>query len=159
MRVLRWALESGGFKVPEGKYFLVDAGYANTPQFLAPYRGIRYCCGMRVMPVSCLWYKQVLLWPEGQHMVHRDGKAPASPVPPSPPAPHASPPTFSPDYWDDFYIGWKMALQKASRLYDHKGLMNILPDIGPRAEHIASSPPSLAHSSSSPPSSTDWSGY
>ncbi|MQM04243.1 hypothetical protein Taro_037043 [Colocasia esculenta] len=42
MRVLRWTLESGGFKVPEGKYFLVDAGYANTPQFLAPYRGIRY---------------------------------------------------------------------------------------------------------------------
>ncbi|MQM04218.1 hypothetical protein Taro_037011 [Colocasia esculenta] len=42
MRVLRWALESGGFKVPEGKYFLVDAGYANTPEFLAPYRGIRY---------------------------------------------------------------------------------------------------------------------
>ncbi|MQM13123.1 hypothetical protein Taro_046045, partial [Colocasia esculenta] len=41
MRVLRWALESGGFKVPEGKYFLVDAGYANTPQFLALYRGIR----------------------------------------------------------------------------------------------------------------------
>ncbi|MQL70777.1 hypothetical protein Taro_003090 [Colocasia esculenta] len=25
-----------------GKYFLVDAGYANTPEFLAPYRGIRY---------------------------------------------------------------------------------------------------------------------
>ncbi|MQL94900.1 hypothetical protein Taro_027562 [Colocasia esculenta] len=42
MRVLRWALESGGFKIPEGKYFLVDAGYANTPEFLAPYRGIRY---------------------------------------------------------------------------------------------------------------------
>ncbi|MQL85792.1 hypothetical protein Taro_018324 [Colocasia esculenta] len=42
MRVLRWALESGGFKVPEGKYFLVDAGYANTPEFLAPYRGIKY---------------------------------------------------------------------------------------------------------------------
>ncbi|MQL74158.1 hypothetical protein Taro_006536 [Colocasia esculenta] len=51
-----------------------------------------------------------------------------------------------------------MALQKASRLYDHKGLTNILPDIGPRAEHICSSPsspPSPARSSSSPPSSTD----
>ncbi|MQM10406.1 hypothetical protein Taro_043294 [Colocasia esculenta] len=35
-----------------------------------------------------------------------------------------------------------MALQKASRLYHHKGLTNILPDIGPRAEHICSSPSS-----------------
>ncbi|MQM10350.1 hypothetical protein Taro_043243 [Colocasia esculenta] len=90
----------------------------------------------------------------------RDGKAPTSPVPPSPPAPQAppSPSTYSPDYWKDFYMGWKMALHKASRLYDHKGLTNIVPDIGPRAEHICSSPsspPSTARSSSSPPSSTE----
>ncbi|XP_059627364.1 uncharacterized protein LOC132270182 [Cornus florida] len=27
---------------PEGKYYLVDSGYANQPGFLAPYRGQRY---------------------------------------------------------------------------------------------------------------------
>ncbi|MQL95838.1 hypothetical protein Taro_028505 [Colocasia esculenta] len=90
----------------------------------------------------------------------RDGKAPASPVPPSPPAPQAPPSlsTYSPDYWKGFYIGWNMALQKASRLYHHKGLTNILPDIGPRAEHICSSPssgPSPGRSSSSLPASTE----
>nr|AAU10684.1 hypothetical protein [Oryza sativa Japonica Group] len=31
-----------GFNVPQGKYYLVDGGYANTPSFLAPYRGVRY---------------------------------------------------------------------------------------------------------------------
>jgi hypothetical protein len=40
-RVLRSAM-LGGFHVPEGKFFLVDGGYANTPCFLAPYRGVRY---------------------------------------------------------------------------------------------------------------------
>ncbi|MQM00212.1 hypothetical protein Taro_032942 [Colocasia esculenta] len=113
----------------------------------------------------------------------RDGKAPASPVPPSPPAPPLRQSTFSADYWDDFYMGWKMALQKASRHYGDKGLNNILPDIGPRVEHIPSSPsspdrsgtypsshdrsgtspsspsshPSPDHSASSPPCSTEWS--
>ncbi|MQM19458.1 hypothetical protein Taro_052463 [Colocasia esculenta] len=110
----------------------------------------------------------------------RDGKAPASPVPPSPPAPPLRQSTFSADYWDDFYMGWKMALQKASRHYGDKGLNNILPDIGPRVEHIPSSPsspdrsgtsasspdrsgtspsshPSLDRSASSPPCSTEWS--
>ncbi|XXG68293.1 hypothetical protein AAC387_Pa06g1412 [Persea americana] len=28
--------------VPQGKYYLVDAGYANAPGFLAPYRAVRY---------------------------------------------------------------------------------------------------------------------
>ncbi|XP_020103012.1 uncharacterized protein LOC109720370 [Ananas comosus] len=42
MRVLRWCCESGGFTVPEGKFYLVDSGYANTDRFLAPYRGERY---------------------------------------------------------------------------------------------------------------------
>ncbi|MQM14637.1 hypothetical protein Taro_047566 [Colocasia esculenta] len=89
----------------------------------------------------------------------RDGKAPASPVPPSPPAPQAppSPSTYNPDYWKGFYIRWNMALQKASRLYHHKGLTNILLDIGSRAEHICSSPssgPSPGRSSSSPSAST-----
>jgi hypothetical protein len=40
-RVLRSALLRG-FRVPEGKFFLVDGGYANTPAFIAPYRGVRY---------------------------------------------------------------------------------------------------------------------
>lgn len=40
-RVLRSAL-LGGFRVLEGNNFLVDGGYANTPSFLAPYRGVRY---------------------------------------------------------------------------------------------------------------------
>ena len=40
-RVLNSAIQSG-FRVPEGKYYLVDGGYANTPKFLAPYRNVRY---------------------------------------------------------------------------------------------------------------------
>jgi hypothetical protein len=39
--VLRSAL-SKGFHVPEGKFYLVDGGYANTTSFIAPYRGVRY---------------------------------------------------------------------------------------------------------------------
>ena len=42
--VLRSAI-SKGFQVPAGKYYLVDGGYANTPSFLAPYRGVRYHLG------------------------------------------------------------------------------------------------------------------
>ncbi|CAO2187477.1 unnamed protein product [Urochloa humidicola] len=42
--VLRSAI-SKGFHVPEGKFYLVDSGYANTPSFLAPYRGVRYHLG------------------------------------------------------------------------------------------------------------------
>ncbi|KAM0914274.1 hypothetical protein ACQ4PT_011492 [Festuca glaucescens] len=40
-RVLRSAIRKG-FRVPEGKFYLVDGGYANTKFFLAPYRGVRY---------------------------------------------------------------------------------------------------------------------
>ena len=40
-RVLQWALQNG-LCVPEGKYFLVDAGYALKKGFLTPYRGVRY---------------------------------------------------------------------------------------------------------------------
>jgi hypothetical protein len=40
-RVLQDALNHG-FSVPHGKFYLVDAGYANTPEFIAPYRGTRY---------------------------------------------------------------------------------------------------------------------
>lgn len=40
-RVLRSAMNSG-FQVPNGNFFLVDGGYANTPQFITPYRGVRY---------------------------------------------------------------------------------------------------------------------
>ncbi|CAH9104580.1 unnamed protein product [Cuscuta europaea] len=31
-----------GLKVPRGKSFLVDCGFANRRQFLAPFRGVRY---------------------------------------------------------------------------------------------------------------------
>lgn len=40
-RVLTSAIING-FQVPPGKFYLVDGGYANTPSFLAPYRGVRY---------------------------------------------------------------------------------------------------------------------
>ncbi|KAJ3702002.1 hypothetical protein LUZ61_005707 [Rhynchospora tenuis] len=39
--VLRRTIDAG-FTVPEGRYYLVDGGYANTHQFLAPYRGKTY---------------------------------------------------------------------------------------------------------------------
>ena len=42
--VLRSALTKG-FHVPPGKFYLVDGGYANTPSFIAPYRGVRYHLG------------------------------------------------------------------------------------------------------------------
>ncbi|KAG6492515.1 hypothetical protein ZIOFF_047478 [Zingiber officinale] len=35
-------LRNNGLKVPGGKYFLVDGGYPNRRQFLAPFRGVRY---------------------------------------------------------------------------------------------------------------------
>ena len=37
-----WSARSKGFHVPVGKFYLVDGGYANTPSFIAPYRGVRY---------------------------------------------------------------------------------------------------------------------
>ncbi|KAG6524775.1 hypothetical protein ZIOFF_014714 [Zingiber officinale] len=33
---------NNGLKMPGGKYFLVDGGYPNRRQFLAPFRGVRY---------------------------------------------------------------------------------------------------------------------
>jgi hypothetical protein len=39
--VLRSAI-SKGFSVQEGKFYLVDGGYANTASYIAPYRGVRY---------------------------------------------------------------------------------------------------------------------
>ncbi|MQL92239.1 hypothetical protein Taro_024856 [Colocasia esculenta] len=116
--------------------------------------------GAKVNPADAAYGEAGSIMSSSNRAPQRDGKAPASPVPPSPPAPQAppSPSTYSPDYWKGFYIGWKMALHKASPLYDHKGLMNIISDIGPRAEHICSSPssyPSPARSSSSPPASTE----
>jgi len=42
-RVLRDAMSrDDAFTVPNGKYYLVDAGYTNGPGFLAPYRSTRY---------------------------------------------------------------------------------------------------------------------
>jgi hypothetical protein len=40
-RVLADAI-SRGFKAPEGRYFLADAGYSNSELTLSPYRGVRY---------------------------------------------------------------------------------------------------------------------
>uniref|UniRef100_A0A453JC04 DDE Tnp4 domain-containing protein n=1 Tax=Aegilops tauschii subsp. strangulata TaxID=200361 RepID=A0A453JC04_AEGTS len=31
-----------GLKIPEGKFFLADAGYAARPGILPPYRAVRY---------------------------------------------------------------------------------------------------------------------
>ena len=39
--VLEAAFDAG-FKVPTGKYYLTDAGYALTPWCITPYRGVRY---------------------------------------------------------------------------------------------------------------------
>ncbi|KAH6813174.1 nuclease HARBI1-like protein [Perilla frutescens var. frutescens] len=33
---------TNGLQVPQGKYFLVDCGFANRRQFLAPLRGVQY---------------------------------------------------------------------------------------------------------------------
>ncbi|GKD42026.1 ALP1-like protein [Tanacetum coccineum] len=42
-RVLRDAISRpNGLKIPQGCYYLVDAGYCNAPGFLAPFRGQRY---------------------------------------------------------------------------------------------------------------------
>jgi hypothetical protein len=40
-RVLEDALQKG-FTIPTDKYYLADAGYGLTPNFLTPYRGVRY---------------------------------------------------------------------------------------------------------------------
>ncbi|XP_039126985.1 uncharacterized protein LOC120263162 [Dioscorea cayenensis subsp. rotundata] len=40
-RILQRSIEQG-FEVSKGKYYLVDAGYANILNFIAPYRGVRY---------------------------------------------------------------------------------------------------------------------
>ncbi|MQL94147.1 hypothetical protein Taro_026797 [Colocasia esculenta] len=42
MTVFRRAIDVGGFTVPLGKYYLVDSGYGNVAQLLAPYRGEQY---------------------------------------------------------------------------------------------------------------------
>ncbi|KAL4393844.1 hypothetical protein AHAS_Ahas02G0092600 [Arachis hypogaea] len=41
-RVLRDALFRNGFSVPQGHYYICDAGYMNCEGFLAPYRGQKY---------------------------------------------------------------------------------------------------------------------
>lgn len=41
-RVLNETITDGNFKVPEGRYYLADAGYSNTTNTLTPYRGVRY---------------------------------------------------------------------------------------------------------------------
>ncbi|XP_026459121.1 uncharacterized protein LOC113359753 [Papaver somniferum] len=42
-RILDSALtRSDRLIVPEGKFYLADAGFANMPQFITPYRGVRY---------------------------------------------------------------------------------------------------------------------
>ena len=34
--------QNSDFVIPEGRYYLVDAGYANSDKLLVPYRGVRY---------------------------------------------------------------------------------------------------------------------
>ena len=41
-RVLSDAISGKGFIVPEGKYYLGDAGYSNSDHLLIPYRQVRY---------------------------------------------------------------------------------------------------------------------
>lgn len=44
-KVLRnavWERSQNQLKIPNEKYYIVDAGYANTKDFLAPYRGTQY---------------------------------------------------------------------------------------------------------------------
>ena len=41
-RVLEDALFNKDFWIPDGKYYLADAGYHNTDYLLCPYRGVRY---------------------------------------------------------------------------------------------------------------------
>jgi len=53
------------FRVPTGKYYLADPGYAITPQFLTPYCGVRYHLRQQVIsnqasvliiyPYTCLY--------------------------------------------------------------------------------------------------------
>ncbi|RWR86070.1 putative nuclease HARBI1 isoform X1 [Cinnamomum micranthum f. kanehirae] len=38
-------------KVPDGKFYLLDAGYSNQPGFLTPYRGVRY--HLKEFNISC----------------------------------------------------------------------------------------------------------
>ncbi|XP_020266765.1 uncharacterized protein LOC109842278 [Asparagus officinalis] len=45
MLVLHATLEDGKFNVHEGRFYLVDSGYANTSKFISPYRGSRYHLG------------------------------------------------------------------------------------------------------------------
>ena len=40
--VVYQATRETSFQIPEGKYYLADAGYPNTDGLLAPYRGVRY---------------------------------------------------------------------------------------------------------------------
>lgn len=40
--VLRDATCNHGFSTPKGKYWLADAGYANSEYLMVPYRGVRY---------------------------------------------------------------------------------------------------------------------
>lgn len=42
MRVLNWAIKDGGFTVPNGRYYLADSGFANTLNFLTPYKNHPY---------------------------------------------------------------------------------------------------------------------
>ncbi|KAK3166082.1 hypothetical protein QOZ80_1AG0041210 [Eleusine coracana subsp. coracana] len=57
--ILADALErKDGLVVPEGKFYLVDAGYACRPGFLPPYRGTRYHLneyGDEVIPLESTW--------------------------------------------------------------------------------------------------------
>lgn len=41
-RVLAFAFEMGLLTIPNGRFYLADAGYGLTKFILTPYRGVRY---------------------------------------------------------------------------------------------------------------------
>ncbi|KAG6493411.1 hypothetical protein ZIOFF_048394 [Zingiber officinale] len=66
-RVLRDAISRPtGLKVPQGCYYLVDAGYCNSSGFLAPYRGHRILYNS----VNCLMLLDVIMMKSGAMDAH-----------------------------------------------------------------------------------------
>lgn len=57
-RILEDALFNKDFRVPDGKYYLADAGYHNTDYLLCPYRGVRYHLKEQAAPEKSLSTKK-----------------------------------------------------------------------------------------------------
>lgn len=54
-RILKDAIDGKGFVVPEGKYWLADAGYSNSNHLLISYKGVRYHLKEQHLAQQCLW--------------------------------------------------------------------------------------------------------